>query len=416
MEAPKTGKGHMQERDSNTLRYVEQLIQQGKKQDARQMLVAYFKRAPGSAQAWWLLSQLVVEESQQMDCLERVLRLDPDHTSAQICLAKLKRTPDSLASPFPGSPFLYSPEEESPISDPAKESAPAASPGLFANDPGPSFEPKLESLRYVADQPLPTPNVLEDRPPARKKKARVLQIALIMVGLCVGTVAVGYIGMLVLGQKMTLDAQATQVMAQAWTSRPPRTLPPTWTMTATSSPLPSRTPLSTYTPSPTVVLSIPSTNTKASSGLRSITFEPVEPAGPSAPNFTLQDASGGNNVSLSDYRGHPVVLVFWATWCGYCEREMSSLKSVYNSYKDAGLVILAVNHGDSASDVRSYRKSHGLNFTILLDPKKSTAQMYKVTGIPKNVFIDRNGRIVQSVSGMMNTVQLTGMVEVILSE
>ena len=406
----------MQEWDSNTLRYVEQLIQQGKKQDARQMLVAFFKRAPGSAQAWWLLSQVVVEESQQMDCLERVLRLDPDHTHAQIRLAKLKSTPDHPASPFPGSPFHYSPEEVPPISEQAKEPAPAASSKLFTDDPGLTFEPKRDSPSYQAEQPLPLRDRREDRPPARKKKAGTLQVVLLLVGLCVGTVAVGYIGMLVLGQKMTLDAQATQVMAQAWTSHPPQTLPPTWTMTATPTPLPSRTPSSTYTPSPTVVLSIPSTNTKASSGLRSITFEPAEPAGPSAPNFTLQDVSGGNNVSLSDYRGHPVVIVFWATWCGYCEREMSSLKSVYNSYKDAGLIILAVNQGEPVSDVRSYRKSHGLKFTVLLDPKKSTAKLYQVTGVPKNVFIDRNGRIVQAVSGMMNTAQLTGMVEVILSE
>jgi peroxiredoxin len=75
-----------------------------------------------------------------------------------------------------------------------------------------------------------------------------------------------------------------------------------------------------------------------------------------------------------------------------------------------------VNQGDSASDVRSYRKSHGLKFTVLLDPKKSTAKLYQVTGVPKNIFIDRNGRIVQAVSGMMNTTQLTSMVKVILSE
>jgi peroxiredoxin len=409
----------MQERDSNTLRYAEQLIQQGKKQEARQLLAACLKRAPDSAQAWWLLSQVVVEERQQMDCLERVLRLDSGHAPAQVRLAKLKRTPDPPASPFPASPFLNSPEYESSISAPVKKSVPAASPSVFTDDPGSSFGPKRDSLRYQAEQPLPAPDVQEGSTPARKKKTGTLQLVLIMVGLCVGTVAVGYIGMLALGQKMTLDAQATRVMAQAWTSRPPRTLPPTWTMTATSTPLPSRTPSSTFTPSPMFVLSIPSTNTKASSGLRSITIEPAEPAelaGPSAPNFTLQDVPNGNNVSLSDYRGHPVVLVFWATWCGYCEREMSSLKSVYNSYKDAGLVILAVNQGDSASDVRSYRKSHGLKFTVLLDPKKSTAKLYQVTGVPKNFFIDRNGRIVQAVSGMMNTTQLTSMVKVILSE
>lgn len=120
-------------------------------------------------------------------------------------------------------------------------------------------------------------------------------------------------------------------------------------------------------------------------------------------------------VSLSDYRGRPVVLVFWVTWCGYCEREMSSLNSVYKTYRDHGLVVLAINDGESASKVRSYRKSHGLSFAVLLDPSKSTSRSYNVTGYPRNVFIDGNGRIVSMVAGMMNTGQLTSKVKEILA-
>jgi peroxiredoxin len=89
---------------------------------------------------------------------------------------------------------------------------------------------------------------------------------------------------------------------------------------------------------------------------------------------------------------------------------MSALKSVYKDHQGAGLVILAINAGESASDVRSYRKSHNLSFNLLLDPKRSSLKLYKVGAFPTNVFIDRGGRAVYTVVGMMDTAGLNGKV------
>jgi peroxiredoxin len=93
---------------------------------------------------------------------------------------------------------------------------------------------------------------------------------------------------------------------------------------------------------------------------------------------------------------------------------MSALKSTYKTYQGAGLVILAINAGDSASDVRSYRKSHNLPFPVLLDPKRSSSGLYKVSAFPTNIFIDKKGRAVYSVVGAMDAAGLKSKAQAIL--
>ena len=86
------------ERDA--LQHAEQILRQGRVHEARQLLVAFLRRAPDSAQAWWLLSQAVADGKQQMDCLKRVLRLDPGHAAAKTRLQEIQgasETPDWLA-------------------------------------------------------------------------------------------------------------------------------------------------------------------------------------------------------------------------------------------------------------------------------------------------------------------------------
>jgi peroxiredoxin len=383
------------ERDA--LEHAEQLLQEGKRQEARQLLVTYIRRAPDSAQAWWLLSQVVLGEKQQMDCLERVLRLDPGHAPAQFRLEKLKRGQERPFSPPPPSPEFHPPGAEPVITGPANKPAPAFSPGTPANDSRPTFEPKREPSSGPAELTLPPPAAREKRPPAGKKKAGFLQIALMAVGLCIGVAGTGYVGMLVLRQKMAMDTQATQVMAQAWTRNPPMTLPPTWTPTTTLTPLPSKTPTLTSTPTPLPRI-----------------VGPV--VGLYAPDFSLKNVPGGTQVRLSSYEGQPILLVFWATWCPYCEREMSVLNSVYKTYKDGGLVLLGINTGDSDSKVRSYRDAHNLVFTVLLDSQRTVMRRYQVSSIPFHFFIDADGKIRYAASGFMEKAAIDDMVKVIMAE
>jgi cytochrome c biogenesis protein CcmG/thiol:disulfide interchange protein DsbE len=397
----------MQQRGDSTLHFVEQLIQAGKHQEALRSLAVYLKSNPGSVQAWWMLSQVVPDKKQQSECLERVLKLDPGHAPAKARLEKFKTGASPKPIPPSVAPFTFSPEEELAFKTPERESLRASRP----ESPSKGLNTS-KRLPEAPNPPVTAPKPVK-KPAAGKRKMSLLEISVLAILMCILTASVGTLGTLALRQKMANDLQATQVMAQAWASHPPQTLPPTWTATVTSTLLPSQTPAPSETASPTVVLLMPATNTMAPSGLIS---QPLRPSGPSAPNFTLKDVASGKEVSLSDYKGRPVVLVFWATWCGYCEREMSALKSTYKSYQDAGLVILAINAGDSASDVRSYRKSHGLTFPVLLDPKRKTLGLYKVSAFPTNVFIDTSGRTVYTVVGMMDSAGLSSRVQALLGK
>jgi peroxiredoxin len=121
---------------------------------------------------------------------------------------------------------------------------------------------------------------------------------------------------------------------------------------------------------------------------------PAPAPGRTAPDFQLQDLDG-QAVSLSGLLGKPVMVNFWATWCGPCRQEMPFIQEVYNDpeWAEAGLVILAVNIGQSPEVVREFMDDNGLTFTVLLDTKSEVAEMYNVSGIPTTYFVDKNGII-----------------------
>jgi cytochrome c biogenesis protein CcmG/thiol:disulfide interchange protein DsbE len=123
-------------------------------------------------------------------------------------------------------------------------------------------------------------------------------------------------------------------------------------------------------------------------------------AGAVAANFKLKDL-GGSTISLSSLRGKVVFLNVWATWCEPCRREMPSIESLYEQFKqDKNLVVLAVSQ-DSAdrSAVDTYIRKNGFKFTVLLDPANMVGEAYNVSGIPETFIIARDGRIVAHHSG-----------------
>ena len=107
-----------------------------------------------------------------------------------------------------------------------------------------------------------------------------------------------------------------------------------------------------------------------------------------APDFTLRDLKG-NQVSLSDFRGQPVVLNFWATWCAPCRVEIPHLEALYTKYKDQGLVILGMNTETDYMKVKRFAVPR-ISYTVLLDGS-TQAQKYDVSGIPCTYYIDREG-------------------------
>ncbi len=113
-----------------------------------------------------------------------------------------------------------------------------------------------------------------------------------------------------------------------------------------------------------------------------------------APDFQLRNLDG-QAVSLRQFRGRPVLLNFWATWCPPCRAEMPLLQQVYENkaLSDKGLVILGVDLGENAATVDAFMKSNGLSFMVLLDAEQIVAQHYNVGAIPTTFFIDKDGII-----------------------
>jgi peroxiredoxin len=128
-------------------------------------------------------------------------------------------------------------------------------------------------------------------------------------------------------------------------------------------------------------------------------------AGTVAPEFTVL-GENGNNVSLADFRGKVIILDFWATWCGPCQRSMPHLQKVYETVKDKGIVVLALCVWDEKADYDSWLKENKskYGFTFAFDPagrgeNNIAAKLYKVSGIPTTYIIDKEGKVAEAVVG-----------------
>ena len=130
-----------------------------------------------------------------------------------------------------------------------------------------------------------------------------------------------------------------------------------------------------------------------------VSFGGIAP-GTEAPDFTLPTLDG-EMVSLASYRGQPVLLNFWATWCPPCRAEMPAMQRVYETYRDDGFVVLAVNVRESEEPVRAFIEELGLTFPILMDEKGDVTNTYRVYGLPTTYFLDREGRVYRVQVGAM---------------
>lgn len=133
-----------------------------------------------------------------------------------------------------------------------------------------------------------------------------------------------------------------------------------------------------------------------------------------APDFTVLDMEG-KEVSLSDFKGKPVVLNFWATWCYYCKEEMPDFNKAYKEFPD--IQFLMVNATDGVKETKEkatkYVKEQGFNFPIFFDTKGEAVSNYHVTGFPTTYFIDADGNLVTYANGMINYETLKRVIDMI---
>ena len=111
-----------------------------------------------------------------------------------------------------------------------------------------------------------------------------------------------------------------------------------------------------------------------------------------APDFQLSNLEG-QSISLSDFRGSPVLINFWATWCPPCREEMPFIQEIYEEWLDKRLVLLAVDIGESPDTVESFMQSYNLSFPVLLDTNQDVALEYNIRYIPTTFLIDEDGII-----------------------
>jgi cytochrome c biogenesis protein CcmG/thiol:disulfide interchange protein DsbE len=115
---------------------------------------------------------------------------------------------------------------------------------------------------------------------------------------------------------------------------------------------------------------------------------------PPAPAFTLDRLDQSGKLSLAAYRGRPVVLNFWASWCVPCKEEAPLLEGVWKRYRDQGLVVIGVDINDLRSDARRFARQNKMSYPLAFDGVGETSTDYGLTGVPETFFVARNGRLV----------------------
>lgn len=130
----------------------------------------------------------------------------------------------------------------------------------------------------------------------------------------------------------------------------------------------------------------------------------MQRAAPPLPSLTLSTVTG-QPVSLDAYRGSPVVMNLWASWCPPCRREMPVLAKAQGDYPDVRF--LMINQGETVHTVEAFVQSQGLEFDdLLLDPASQAMQAAGARALPTTLFFDTNGRLVDAHLGELTAARL----------
>jgi thiol-disulfide isomerase/thioredoxin len=143
----------------------------------------------------------------------------------------------------------------------------------------------------------------------------------------------------------------------------------------------------------------------------------TESQAPPAPDFTVYDADG-NEVRLSDFVGKPVVLNFWASWCGPCQGEMPDFQQMYQQYGDE-IQFMMVNLTDGSKETidtaSAFIENAGYTFPVYFDTASAGAAAYGVSSIPVTYFIDAEGYLVAYGRGMLSADSLQSGIDMLFN-
>lgn len=129
------------------------------------------------------------------------------------------------------------------------------------------------------------------------------------------------------------------------------------------------------------------------------------------PSFQLPDLRDpASLVSLERFRGRPVVVNFWASWCVPCRKEMPAFQAVYRKVHPR-VAFVGVDHQDARSDALAFVRTTGVRYPIAFDPDGTTARDYGMLGVPTTVFIDARGRELERHTGQLSRADLEATIK-----
>jgi thiol-disulfide isomerase/thioredoxin len=142
----------------------------------------------------------------------------------------------------------------------------------------------------------------------------------------------------------------------------------------------------------------------------------------SAPFFALSMSTVDDNpVALGSFKGKPLIVNFWARWCGPCRKEIPDLAEMHEKHKAKGLLIVGIAVEDALhrDSVREFAKAYEMNYTLLIGGVEKSVELMKASGNPKSglpftLAIDKSGRITAMKLGAMSKAEMEAAIKQIL--
>ena len=160
----------------------------------------------------------------------------------------------------------------------------------------------------------------------------------------------------------------------------------------------------------------PQQETETTSSSETAAEESVEPEPVLAPDFTVYDRNG-NEVQLSDYTGKPIVLNFWASWCGPCQMEMPDFHEKYQELgQDVHFLMVNMTDGsrETVDSASAFIDKNAYDFPVFYDTAVDAAMTYGVRSLPTTYFINAKGHAIAQATGSINAETLQRGIDMIM--